>query len=131
MKKPNQHDFKNGTIFCEKAYLELGQKLYDIFEEEEKPDKEFSSLHEINVSIYKYSQGLEIRVYRMYDWYPIPFNYNVSEKISKLLGTRNFEVDKFSRTGCETCDYGSSYGHEFFVLYKDLTDNTCGIPLHK
>jgi len=38
-------------------------------------------------------------------------NLNVLMKLADFLGTKNInDGDKFSYGGCETCDYGSSYG---------------------
>lgn len=38
-----------------------------------------------------------------------------------LLGTQNIRVDNESYGGCETCDWGSRYWHEFRI--NDITKN--------
>ena len=43
------------------------------------------------------------------------------KKLSDLFGTDKIDVDNYGEKGCETCDYGSSYGHTIQV--SDLTKN--------
>lgn len=33
------------------------------------------------------------------------------KEISELFGTDKIDVDDYAISGCETCDYGSDYGH--------------------
>lgn len=42
-------------------------------------------------------------------------------KLSELFGTTNIDVDDYSISGCETCDWGSDYGHTIQV--KEPTRN--------
>lgn len=55
----------------------------------------------------------EIGIYQMYDA-PV-INFTTLKKLSDLLGTEEIDVNNYSQAGCETCDYGSSYGHEIQV----------------
>ena len=41
--------------------------------------------------------------------------------LCNLFGTDDVDVDGFANRGCETCDYGSAYGHEFQI--KGVTLN--------
>jgi hypothetical protein len=36
-------------------------------------------------------------------------------KLSLLFGTEEIDVDDYAKEGCETCDYGSDYGHEIQI----------------
>jgi len=44
-----------------------------------------------------------------------PLNFETLHKISELFGTKEIHVDTISQSGCETCDYGSSYGHRIII----------------
>ena len=41
--------------------------------------------------------------------------------LCELFGTRKIDVDGYAHRGCETCDYGSDYGHEIEV--REATKN--------
>lgn len=43
-------------------------------------------------------------------------------ELSKLFGTEEIDVDDYSSEGCESCDYGSDYGHT--IQLKNPTLNT-------
>ena len=36
--------------------------------------------------------------------------------LSDLFGTEDIDVDEYRWLGCETCDYGSNYGHDIDVI---------------
>lgn len=42
-------------------------------------------------------------------------------EISKIFGTTHIDVDSYSIPGCESCDYGSDYGHNIDII--DATKN--------
>lgn len=44
-------------------------------------------------------------------------------ELSKLFGTTEIDVDDYSQSGCDTCDYGSDYGHEIQVYNPTLHVN--------
>jgi hypothetical protein len=47
-------------------------------------------------------------------------NLTVLEELSEFLGTTNINDDNhFSEGGCETCDYGSSYGYTLTARPKE------------
>lgn len=48
-------------------------------------------------------------------------NFGNLVKLSDLLGTMDITVDEYAEGGCETCDYGSDYGHEIYI--KNITKN--------
>lgn len=48
-------------------------------------------------------------------------------KLAELFGTTNIDVDDYAQGGCETCDFGSCYGHDIQVreptkLIKELDE---------
>lgn len=53
---------------------------------------------------------------RMYEAPEINFSFLM--ELSETFGTREIDVDNYSTNneGCETCDYGSCYGHTVQVL---------------
>lgn len=53
--------------------------------------------------------GFEIDYGRMYD--SPNLNFAKLKALGELFGTEEINVDNYSESGCETCDYGSSYGH--------------------
>lgn len=57
---------------------------------------------------------LVISVQKMYES-PIVVNFALLKKISEKFKTDKVDVDDWGRGGCESCDYGSSYGHTFQI----------------
>lgn len=50
------------------------------------------------------------------------------EKLMKLVeffGTRKIDVDGYGQSGCETCDFGSDYGHDIRVIGATKNQNIC------
>lgn len=45
--------------------------------------------------------------------------------LSEIFGTKDIDVDNYANSGCETCDYGSDYGHEISI--KNITKNVSEI----
>lgn len=58
--------------------------------------------------------GIELDFSKMYDAPPLSFK--MLKALSEHFGTDKIDVDDYSNGGCETCDYGSSYGHRIQVL---------------
>ena len=58
--------------------------------------------------------GFEIDMTAMYSP-PVEMSFSNMKVISDYFGTENIDVDNVSESGCETCDYGSNYGHEVQV----------------
>ncbi len=48
-------------------------------------------------------------------------NFASLVKLSELFGTQDIDVDDYGYSGCESCDYGSDYGHEISI--KNITKN--------
>lgn len=53
--------------------------------------------------------------------YRPPFlDFKTLVKLSKIFGTEEIDVDHYSEKGCDTCDYGSKYGHEISIFNPTL-----------
>lgn len=69
------------------------------------------SMAEIEITIHD-DDRVDIKVYQQYD--PPELNLDILMELAEFFDTRNInDDDRFSYSGCETCDYGSEYG---FVL---------------
>ena len=42
-------------------------------------------------------------------------SFDILLKISELFGTTKINVDDYGYIGCESCDYGSQYGHTIYI----------------
>jgi hypothetical protein len=54
---------------------------------------------------------VHVEVSQMYEY--LPLAYKELKKLAELFGTDDFGVNQESAGGCETCDWGSRYSHEF------------------
>ena len=93
---------------------EIEQKVSEIWKNEffydEDCTRETVSPPEIEVSIK--NGTVDIRISKMYEAPGLSFSH--LKRLSEFFDTDNINDDeRFSNGGCETCDYGSSYG---FVL---------------
>lgn len=61
----------------------------------------------------KINNGLIITIGNMYKSPDLSFAKLL--ELSKLFGTTEIDVDNYSSTGCESCDWGSDYGHEISI----------------
>ncbi len=62
---------------------------------------------------------IEITYGQMYDSPTLNFDNLLG--LSELFGTPKIDVDNYSSGGCETCDWGSNYGHTIQIL--NITKN--------
>ena len=82
-------------------------------------DKIVSILHDDKIygdghcKVKKIDRGYEISYGYMYESPNLSFA--ILMKLSELFGTEEIDVDDFAYGGCDTCDYGSCYGHEIQV----------------
>ncbi len=68
-----------------------------------------------HVKIAAIAGGYEITYGKMYD--APPLNLDTLMRLSDLFGTTSIDVDRYSQGGCDTCDWGSDYGHTI-QIYK-------------
>jgi hypothetical protein len=67
----------------------------------------------------KINDGYEISYGSMYESPELSFAMLC--KLSELFGTKSVDVDNYSSSGCESCDYGSDYGHTIQIC--KITEN--------
>lgn len=71
------------------------------------------SVERSTVEARKIDGGIEIDYGKMYDAPTLGFE--ALSALSELFGTKSIDVDNYANGGCETCDYGSRYGHTIQV----------------
>jgi hypothetical protein len=69
--------------------------------------------------------GFELSYSSMYES-PV-INFARLKALSDLFGTEAIDVDDYANAGCETCDWGSDYGHTIQVY--EPTANEAGMDL--
>lgn len=69
-----------------------------------------------DVKVEAYGDGYKLIVSQMYEYLPLKFSH--LEKLAEIFGTKEFTVNNWSHSGCETCDYGSRYTHEFSLTQQ-------------
>ena len=75
-------------------------------------DDDWNEPEKINVSIGK--DNIKIEVSSMYE--SPPLNLPILMQLADFFETKNInDDDRFGYGGCETCDYGSSYGFTLTV----------------
>lgn len=72
-----------------------------------------------HLSIGEINGGYEITYGQMYE--SPGLNFTHLKKLSELFGTDNIDVDNYGYGGCETCDFGSDYGHT--IQIRNITKN--------
>ena len=66
------------------------------------------------------SKGCTATITLASEYGPPGLSFSQLKKLSKFFGTENInDDDRFSEVGCETCDYGSSYG--FTLTIREIT----------
>jgi hypothetical protein len=80
------------------------------------PDADWRDCH---LEVGTIEDGYEITYGCMYSSPSLDFGKLV--KLSKLFGTENIDVDNYSRRGCDSCDWGSDYGHT--IQIREITEN--------
>lgn len=72
---------------------------------------------DVEVKVEASKGRVTVKVSQMYEFLPITFSLLM--ELAEVFGTKDFNVNNWSSQGCETCDYGSEYVHEFtFSLEK-------------
>lgn len=54
----------------------------------------------------------------MYEHVPLGLKQLLA--LARFFNTDRFTTDTYSSSGCETCDFGSAYGHEFICQTKNI-----------
>lgn len=74
------------------------------------------------VNVRKAGSGYAISYGMMYE--APELNTDRLMRLVELFGTKKIDVDNYRNSGCESCDYGSDYGHEIEVM-----EPTAGLDL--
>lgn len=93
----------------DEKYKEFAEKVAACFEGAEG----VYNWRDLDVEVREYDEGLHVTVSQMYEY--LPMNLDIMLKLADVFGTRKYGVNQWSHGGCETCDYGSKYAHEFHV----------------
>lgn len=67
------------------------------------------------VDFVKIDGGFEIQLRKMYDGNLQGPTLDRLMKMAEYFGTTSIDVDNYAQRGCETCDWGSSYGLDLQV----------------
>lgn len=67
----------------------------------------------ISVEAQPFADCVEIKMGSMYEAPALSFAALAA--VAELFGTNEITVDGYHSGGCETCDWGSNYGHEITV----------------
>jgi hypothetical protein len=76
-------------------------------------DNKYKDYNDIDVAIDIYDKSYKIDVSQMYEY--LPMDFSIMLKLKDLFQTENFNINQWSASGCETCDYGSMYTHSIKV----------------
>ena len=60
-----------------------------------------------------------VEIGQMYEFFPV--NFESMDLMANLFGSKKIDTDEYSHSGCETCDYGSSYVKKFIIKEVDIT----------
>jgi len=88
----------------DKAIIEFFTELFG---------SEHNGLNDFEISVSRNKGRITIKVKQMYEY--VSVNFEKMQKIANWFDTVNLDVDEWSRRGCDTCDYGSSYTKTFDV----------------
>ena len=81
--------------------------------------KKFWPNSSLELEITKTPGKIQITVSAMYETPDL--NFDILEKLANLFGTKDInDDDRFSHGGCETCDYGNSYGYTLVIRNPTL-----------
>lgn len=89
------------------------KKLIDILIKDEPPYNKKS------IEIIKVDNGFRITTGQIYN--SISINLSKLMELVEFFGTKDIDIDQYSRKGCPTCDFGSEYGHTIDI--KNPTKN--------
>ncbi len=103
---------------------DIEAKVKEIWNRKSPTDYDHNAPDEIEVSVYpeqKPKKGVSGQEYhvdiKLSSMYESPsLNLGLLMELAEFFGTKNInDDDRFSNGGCDTCDYGSSYGFTLTV----------------
>jgi hypothetical protein len=113
----------------EHSTQEIINKVQAIFNAEHAKNYFMGWKSEGCVSVEKNTQKeVKVTISCMYEAPPSP-TLDVLMQLAEFFGTKNInDDDKFANGGCETCDYGSSYGYTLTVRPESSNAKVTGSP---
>jgi hypothetical protein len=67
----------------------------------------------------KLKKGFELEFGQMYESHA-EINFKTLSVLSRIVGTEEIDIDDYANSGCESCDFGSDYGHTIQILNPTL-----------
>ena len=98
-----------------KTVNEIAQDIEALVKKAAEEHHYFSKLE---IKVTRNGADFEIQVQDMYS--PPPFNSGLVFDLVEYFGTKLIDSSRFDIGGCETCDYGSSYGYDLIVKGSTL-----------
>ena len=59
---------------------------------------------------------VQVNIVAQYEY--VPMSLRIMMALAEVFGTMDYDIDNWSRRGCETCDYGSQYTKQIEFPYK-------------
>lgn len=86
-------------------------KLVSTLEEEVRAVFDFLSYNHDKITVAVRGDKVDVQVSQMYEY--VDLTFAKLKALAEVFGTEDFNMDGWSSSGCETCDYGSQYVKEF------------------
>ncbi len=90
--------------------MSLAQKIYDALG---GCGSEYGSGGSVKMEVTEIRSGFQICYSDMYEAPSLGFAK--LQALSQIFGTNEIDVDNWSTSGCDTCDYGSCYAHDIQI----------------
>lgn len=93
---------------------ELLAEIMEAFTNPELNDNAYTgNTRDRGATVYEEGDWIMFTVSQMYEY--LPMNLRIMTRLAEIIGTDKLKFDQDSSSGCETCDYGSSYSHNIAV----------------
>jgi len=92
--------------------MKTEEEIETFFKELYKNNDEYVDVNDVEVDFTSPAK-LEVCVASMYEYVPVDFKYLL--KVGEFFKTDKINLHKESYSGCETCDYGSSYQVTYYI----------------
>lgn len=92
--------------------MKTEEQIDAFFKDLYKNNDQYVDVETVKVD-YRNLNKLEVTVCSMYEYVPVDFKY--LSAVGKFFGTDKIDLHNESYSGCETCDYGSSYQVKYYI----------------
>jgi hypothetical protein len=90
--------------------MTLIEKLHALWPETYKGSK---TLRGFEIYLSKTGNIIRVIVSQMYEF--VDCSFKILKGLADIFGTESIDVEGYSTSGCETCDFGSSYIKTFII----------------